>query len=1177
MKTLIASDGFRRITYGVLLVGVLLLESCGGGGGPSVVSSNTGTPPPPAPDFGLTFDDPMLSLQQQGVSLGQQVGVSAIDGFSGTVSVSFSNLPAGISVSPAGPFSIAPGQTQFFNVAATSAAAVGSTVVTATGTSGSTKHTMSFTANVTAAAPFHLSASPPSLSLTPATTSNIVITLVNNSSGPSNIVVSLLQSLPNTGVNIPNQSNTVGPNQTQYQVQATLVAQSATNYPIVFTATDTISNQTSIVTVPLTITHALTANTTPTRSFFERTDMDVTGAVYDLQRKLVFATVNQLSEVLVLKSTDGSLLATVPFTEPRGIDESVDGTRVYVGGEGSSIGVIDPDSLQLIGQIPPPAPADSVTSHSYYNPVNVATLSNGKVLVLAAVTGSTETHVFLWDPASGSMTQRDLGTFPNPQEFTRSLDHSKVLLLGPFTSGPNGVIYDAASDMETGPFSYNGAPAISPDGSQIAAANGTGVTFFDVQGNVLGTVLQQNGSLPQIIYSRDGRFVYLFCDFFGAYSVATIDAHNFVPVGISPDVGVSEGDGTLPYDIDETGMVFGSGYRGIAYVDVTAPGALNLPIYTVSRWDGLTPDGVSTSSPTTASVNGVSFDPNAQYKVFVGGPPASSTTLMGTNVSVQSTSQTTSLNVTVPPAPPQIADMTVVRSDGWWEIAPLAASYGPHFWVVDGNSGPTAGGANITIYGFGLDNANTTVTIGGASAAVSKTIGPSSPTEFPFPVDLIRATTPPGVSGWADVTVTTPFGSTTLPRGYQYLASTNVVPLNGALNQIIYDRTRGRLYISNGTNNQVNVIAASSGQFITSIPVGMGPTGLALTPDSSRLAVVNSGDSTVSVIDPVQFKVLQTYNVLTPDDVNVGCGGVPLAITPAGPHGMFVAVDCVNTLLGGDLHFLDLNSGSLSCIGLPGCDSSGTSLGSLGNESLASSLDGNTIIVGSYEQAALVDLNAGTAIVAGRGSGTNFDVSIDNDNNVLSVNVGIYNEQFLLKAALQDLNFLDAGFNSANNIAGAKFSPSGSLFFVPQAPIGGVSLTRSVDVFDIHRQRLALRIALPEPLVAGLNTMCLDETGSKMFLISQSGITIAQLASVPLSIATINPSSAPEGAQITIRGSGFQTGAIVQFGSTTASTTVVDTNTIQAVVPQIAAGPTRITIINLDGSQYGFDAAFTTQ
>ncbi len=320
-----------------------------------------------------------------------------------------------------------------------------------------------------------------------------------------------------------------------------------------------------------------------------------------------------------------------------------------------------------------------------------------------------------------------------PQELTRSADHSKVLILGPFTNGPNAVLYDAAADLITGPFSFNGDPALSPDGSQIAASNTSGVTFFDINGNSLATVQMQSGSQTQLIYSRDGRRVYIFCDFFGYPSVATIDAHSFQPIGISPDVAINEGAGGTPYDIDETGMVFEGGSRGLSFADVSSPGAISLPAFNVPGPATAVPDAVSTTAPTNVIMSGPGFDPHSSYKAYIGAPPASPNAIVSPSVTFQSTSQVNELQITVPPAPPQVANITIVRSDGWWRIAPLAVGFGPHIWVVIGNAGPTSGGAKVTIYGFGLDTSNTTVTIGGRRRPSHKLSALAAQTYSRFP------------------------------------------------------------------------------------------------------------------------------------------------------------------------------------------------------------------------------------------------------------------------------------------------------------------------------------------------------------------------------------------------------------------------------------------------------------
>ena len=52
------------------------------------------------------------------------------------------------------------------------------------------------------------------------------------------------------------------------------------------------------------------------------------------------------------------------------------------------------------------------------------------------------------------------------------------------------------------------------------------------------------------------------------------------------------------------------------------------------------------------------------------------------------------------------------------------------------------------------------------------------------------------------------------------------------------------VYVANGSSGTVSVIATASNTVTATIPVGVGPTGLAVTPDGSTVYVANSNDST---------------------------------------------------------------------------------------------------------------------------------------------------------------------------------------------------------------------------------------------------------------------------------------------------------------------------------------------
>jgi hypothetical protein len=142
-----------------------------------------------------------------------------------------------------------------------------------------------------------------------------------------------------------------------------------------------------------------------------------------------------------------------------------------------------------------------------------------------------------------------------------------------------------------------------------------------------------------------------------------------------------------------------------------------------------------------------------------------------------------------------------------------------------------------------------------------------------------------------------------------------------------------------------------------------------------------------------------------------------------------------------------------------------------------------------------------------------------------------------------------------------------------------------VDIVDAHSGQLRLRIFLPEPLamlstdIDGLHGgfLAVDENGERIFALTTSGLTIVQLAEVPLGIGSITPGSGPGagGTLITIRGSGFQSGIKITIGGKAATVTFKDMNTLTVVVPSVSAGAQQIVLTNPDGESVSLDAAFT--
>jgi hypothetical protein len=176
-------------------------------------------------------------------------------------------------------------------------------------------------------------------------------------------------------------------------------------------------------------------------------------------------------------------------------------------------------------------------------------------------------------------------------------------------------------------------------------------------------------------------------------------------------------------------------------------------------------------------------------------------------------------------------------------------------------------------------------------------------------------------------------------------------------------------------------------------------------------------------------------------------------------------------------------------------------------------------------------------------------------------------------------------------VPGLAMHPSGALLYQPflTGPAPAAPSTNGiqggVDILDAHTGLLRLRILLPEPL-ATLSTdvdalhgsfLAIDENGQRIFALTTSGLTVVQLAIVPLSIGAISPTAVPAfgGTILTVRGSGFQSGAAITIGGKPAPATFKDMNTLTVVVPALTPGPQQIAITNPTGDSYTLDAALT--
>jgi uncharacterized membrane protein len=181
-----------------------------------------------APNFTLSASPASVSVTQ-GSSASSTVSVNSTNGFNGSVSLSASGLPSGVTAS-FNPGSTTTNSTVTFT--ASGAATTGTATVTITGTSGSLTHTTTITLTVNAAAVpnFSLSASPTSVSVTQggSGTSTVTVNPVNGFNGSVSLSASGLPSGVTASFN---------------------PASTATNSTVTFTASGTATTGTATVTI----------------------------------------------------------------------------------------------------------------------------------------------------------------------------------------------------------------------------------------------------------------------------------------------------------------------------------------------------------------------------------------------------------------------------------------------------------------------------------------------------------------------------------------------------------------------------------------------------------------------------------------------------------------------------------------------------------------------------------------------------------------------------------------------------------------------------------------------------------------------------------------------------------------------------------------------------------------
>ena len=906
------------------------------------------------------------------------------------------------------------------------------------------------------------------------------------------------------------------------------------------------------------------------------------------------------NRVEVFSTQDGLRLGSVDVAGASSVDLAADGQSVWVGTVTEQIAAIDTARLQrtktfqLTGLVPIP-------NTNFDRPEEVVALSGGKLLVRFRQANAAESLLALWDPINNSLT--DLTPLA-PQVFqngvgvlARSGDHTRVLVASNDGSG-NAIVLDGNGALLTDTKSI-GAGALkyaagNSDGSRFVEVLDNGndeqLVLLDSSLNILST--SAISFVRGVAFSRDGQSLIVSVSENGIPLLSVLSAADLHSLGAVADSAI-QGIRSEVEDVDEAAMVFGLSNRGISFVDASQLGTISAPAPTLSIVPAVTPSAGPNIGGTSVTFSGQNLRPNPA--LHFGGQTAAVSASSASQI--QATSPASTANGAV--------NVNAYFPDGAIALAPDAFCYGVQILEILPNAGSSAGGDTVAIYGYGFgeDIGKISVKFGSASAPIQKledvqslitSLGLDS--TYPFPLQRLTVSAPAGSIGKISISINSPAGSAMASQAFQYLRPAQVFARAGFYKFILYDQKRQWVYLSN--IDRLDVFDLSAGMFRSGIlpPGGPPPNALirqaALTPDASELLVADFGAQSIYLIDPDTAAGTGVNVGSVPGDANSG----PVRIAATSAQTVFVGLAGYsgnNSPCSTCLQQMDLTASPVSVQTAPQADVSALISAPL----VDASGDGSAAFFSfasapGQPMAGWNAANSGQFLTAQTNIPTTDIASASDGTSFASQNSGvteIRNANLELQSVTAESEL--EGIQQRTNVPGIALHPSGALVYVPfltgPAPVAApfTGLVGGVDILDAHTGRLRLRVMLPEPLamlaadVDGLHGrfLAIDENGQRIFAITASGLTVVQLARVPLGIGSITPASGSlsGGANLTIRGSGFLNGATAVIGGKAVAVTFVDTNTLKFAAPTLSAGGQRLVITNPDGETVSLDAAFT--
>ena len=887
-------------------------------------------------------------------------------------------------------------------------------------------------------------------------------------------------------------------------------------------------------------------------------------AVYDATHNLIFSSNPSWNRVDVISNSTHKIVKSISVRSPRWIDITQDNGTVWVQTASSNIWGINTGTLRAKQYTLPRGSINSSGLPVQFSNDRLLALADGTLLLYFDDSGDGGGgQAGVWNPQTNQLSVLAAGVNTGFGIPVRSGDGTLV-----YTPSSNGMQVYATSTKSLRTIGSVTAPvaAVSHDGSKLVVGSNN-LTLYDKNLTVLGTV---PGTLPGfgvdnllnggVVFSGDGTKLYEIGVFNSVTGILTLDANTLQVLGEAPatftsPVGVSGAAGTpTPFAVDATAMILGIQNYGISFDDssffqhyvANQPNASGDLIYDSTLAGPLA--GGTTSSVFTF--------PGLIPDVWFGQTRGSVNSGVGEQ-----------LMFTSPPGTmPGPVNLKFIFPDGEQLFGPQAFSYStfPTYAVTSGSSPAGAAPAQVIGYGLPADASGGTLAVGGNTATITSTVGQNPPFgPEPFPSAVLKYTFPSGQPGWADLQITTPIGTGTLPKSIFYAQSVTDYSSPDTFTAVLYDPKRDQVYLSAG--DHIDVFSLASGQFTMPLaPAAIGAkkqfAGLALTPDGNQLLAADLLDSSLALINPDSPSTTFAIPIAPPSPPINSCAIGPLYVGRAANNLAFVtagsepAPSCPQY---GDVYLVNLQTHGVSIP--PQCTS---------GFSAEATADGSFVAIGGVEIGGTPCLynvqTSSFATAAFPASGNDFGISVSADGNVIG------SSQIFADIAL---NLLGAQA-LPTPFYGNSLSPSplASLLPRPRLTASGSSYFLAYptyfEVVDVPTAALRMRFALTETVQDTASPIAIDSGGRRVFLITDKGLTVVDFGAALLSIGHLSQSNVAPGTQVTVRGSGFDSTVTATVGGVSGVVSVADENTLTLTIPAAASGPEDIVLSRGDGTTY---------